>query len=189
MRKVRDQAVFQAGSCSLAWRPLTGTEDADVPLKEVHLVVLKQPPGVPELLSRNLVLQVARGSFCTDEGPWGNGWTPPVTLLQSTRQLVAAEISLLPSDIRNKTMKSCVFCSWNPFGLLQCCPTGSLEQIISAVCKYPLQRPCWTSETTFPERLPGRMVLALLVLPHGYHQKDIPGPHPAAGRNHQEANA
>lgn len=47
--------------------------------------------GVPGLLSRSLVVEVAGGSFCVVDCPWGNGWTPPITLLQSTRQLVAAE--------------------------------------------------------------------------------------------------
>lgn len=49
------------------------------------------PSGVPGLLSRSLVVEVAGGGFCMDDCPWGNGWTPPITLLQSTWQLVAAE--------------------------------------------------------------------------------------------------
>lgn len=120
-----------------------------------------------------------------DDSPLANGWKPAITLLQSTRQMKT--FPPFQGGQEQNHEKLCFLCL-KPVRAPAMLSHGQPGTDYFC-CLKPLRSPCCTAGTAFPDRQPDTMVWCLVrLVPHGYHQNDIPGPHPAAGRNRQEAN-
>lgn len=126
---------------------------------------------VPALLSHSML----GGSFCIDATWQGNGWTPPIAFLHSTRQLKTFSPS---SEVKDKMMKSSVFYAWNPFCLLLRFPQTAwsklfVQSLLSCSKSLAGWRE-WPSQAGSQQNgLDSAGALA-------YHWEDIPGP--LAGR-------
>lgn len=98
----------------LAQRPLISTEDSGVPTKEVLMHTTPcgslLPPGDPGLLSRRLL----GGGWWLLRGRWLMGkWMDTASYAPTKHQAARGSwaLSLLPSKVKDKNIKSSSFCA------------------------------------------------------------------------------
>lgn len=124
---------------------------------------------------------VVAGGFCMGAGSWGNGWTPPIMLPQSTRQLGAAgHFPSFPARSRTKPLKALLSVPEIHFASCYDVPQAAWNRLfvlsLLSCSKVLAGQLGWPSQADAQAGWYG-----LSVAPD-YHQNNIPGPHPVVSR-------